>query len=68
MLYTFGKIFFPRLIHEEKKLRARMRWVTAISGLLLVIGVVSVIYYANTSRLRLQNPAEYKAHKLQPPR
>jgi hypothetical protein len=43
MLYTFGKILFPKLLHREKTLRARMRWVAGIFGLILIAGVIAMI-------------------------
>jgi hypothetical protein len=45
MLYTLGRLFFPRMIHREKELRARMRWVAIVSGLVLVVVIGSVIVY-----------------------
>jgi len=50
MLFTFGKIFFPTMLHREKALRARMRWVAAIFGLILIVGMVAVIGYIQKSR------------------
>ncbi len=51
MLYTFGKIFFPRLLHREKTLRTRMRWVAGIFGLILVAGVIAAISYTQNKTL-----------------
>jgi|GEM_PF-4571282 len=50
MLFTLGKIFFPTMLHREKELRARMRIIAIVFGVLLVGGVVAVISYVNHSR------------------
>jgi len=50
MLFTLGKIFFPTLLHREKALRARMRWVAAIFGFILIAGVIAVIGYIQKTR------------------
>jgi quinol-cytochrome oxidoreductase complex cytochrome b subunit len=50
MLFTFGKIFFPTMLHREKALRARMRWVATVFGLILVVGVAIVIGYIQKTR------------------
>ena len=54
MLYTFGKILFPTLLHREKTLRARMRWVAGIFGLILVVGVVAVMSYTQNKSFSLK--------------
>lgn len=51
MLFTIGKIFFPRLLHRERELRTRMRWMAVSFGLILVVGVVAVIGYVHKTRL-----------------
>ena len=55
MLFTLGKIFFPTLLHREKALRARMRWVAVIFGSILVIGVIGVIIYIQKTRPGAKN-------------
>ncbi len=45
MLYTFGRLFFPRMIHQEQKLRARMKLVAVIGGLILVAGISGLMLY-----------------------
>ncbi|MEK7781568.1 MAG: hypothetical protein AAB370_08735 [Verrucomicrobiota bacterium] len=50
MLFTIGKIFFPRLLHRERELRMRMLWVAVGFSVVLVIGVVAVIGYVHKTR------------------
>jgi apolipoprotein N-acyltransferase len=50
MLYTFGRILFPSLLNQEKKLRARMRWVTVIASVILVGGVVGLCCWMQQAR------------------
>lgn len=50
MLFTLGRIFFPTMLHRERELRARMRWVAIIFGIVLVVGVVGVIAFVQTKR------------------
>jgi hypothetical protein len=65
MLYTFGRLFFPRLIHQEKKLRERMHLVAVVSGLILVVGVSVLLLYLNHTRPR--SPIILKPSKTQSP-
>jgi general stress protein CsbA len=50
VLFTLGKVFFPTMLHREKELRTRMRWVAVVFGLLLVVGMVALISYVQKSR------------------
>ncbi len=50
MLYTFGRLFFPTMIHQEKKLRARMILVSAISGLVLAVGISVLLVHVYQTR------------------
>jgi hypothetical protein len=50
MLYTFGRILFPSLLNQEKKLRTRMRWVAVIAGVILAVGIVGLLYGVQQSR------------------
>ncbi len=52
MLYTLGKVFFPMMIHQEKKLRARMRVLAVVCGVILVTGTVVLMCRLNKSRLK----------------
>lgn len=56
MLYTFGKLFFPTMLHREKELRARMRWVAIIFGMILVTGVIALIGYVHSTRPQTDQP------------
>lgn len=38
------------MLHRERELRARMRWVAIIFGVILVAGVFGVIAYVQTKR------------------
>lgn len=38
------------MLHRERELRARMRWVGIIFGVILVAGVFAVIAYVQKSR------------------
>jgi hypothetical protein len=38
------------MLHREKELRTRMRWVAVVFGLLLVVGMVALISYVQKSR------------------
>jgi len=51
VLYTLGKILFPKLLHREKTLRSRMRWVLGISGALLILAVIVLISFIQNPRL-----------------
>jgi hypothetical protein len=62
MLYTFGRIFFPRMIHEEKKLRTRMKLVAVGGGLIVVVGVSGLMLYLYS---RSHSPALTKPLKTQ---
>lgn len=50
VLFTLGRIFFPTMLHRERELRARMRWVAVIFGVLLVAGVVGLSAYIQSKR------------------
>ena len=39
------------MIHEEKKLRARMRLLAIVAGLLFVVGIVAVFLHINSGKL-----------------
>lgn len=43
------------MLHREKALRARMRWVAVIFGLALVVGVIAVIGYIQKTRPGAKN-------------
>lgn len=38
------------MLHRERELRARMRWVAVGFGLILMVGVICVIGYVQKSR------------------
>lgn len=44
MLYALGRVFFPMMIHREKALRARMRWLAIVMGLILVVAVAVLVW------------------------
>lgn len=50
VLFTLGRIFFPTMLHRERELRARMRWVAVIFGVLLVGGVIGLSAYVQSKR------------------
>ena len=64
MIYTFGRIFFPRLIHEEKKLRARLRALAIGGAILLVVGVGVVAYCLNSGKLAADGYSKDSGHNL----
>jgi hypothetical protein len=68
MLYTLGRVLFPKMLHRENDLRVRMRWVTFISGMVLVITVVSVLWYAQRNRPRMHGPEKPLEHQGAPTR
>jgi hypothetical protein len=65
MLYTFGKILFPKMLHREKALRARMRWVAGILGFVVLVLVVTVIVRLNDPRIAYRK--DIKSHTIQNP-
>lgn len=38
------------MLHRERELRARMRWVAIIFGVILMAGVIGVVAYVQTKR------------------
>lgn len=69
MEYILGKIFFPMLMHQEKKLRARMRLLAIVCGLILVTGVAGLMWRLSKTQSRSsvkEKPA--KVQNVQPPR
>jgi hypothetical protein len=50
MLYTLGRVFFPMMIHREKALRVRMRWLAVGSGLILMLVVGAVFWRVQQQR------------------
>jgi uncharacterized membrane protein YczE len=50
VLFTLGRIFFPTMLHRERELRARMRWVAIIFGVLLIAGVIGLSAYVQSKR------------------
>jgi len=69
MIYVFGRLFFPTLINQEKKLRARMKLVVVVCGLILVTGVGVLLVHLNQSRTRSENFVKpFKAQNVPPGR
>ena len=69
MRYIIGKIFFPMSLHSEKRLLARMRMLTMVCGLILVISVAGVMWRLNKSRGRAgAKDKPVKAQSVQPAR
>lgn len=67
MLYTFGKILFPKLLHREKTLRARMRWVAGIFGLIVIAGVIAMISLTHRIDFTSQKiPKPFAVHAAEP--
>jgi len=67
MIFTLGRIFFPTLLHREKELRNRMRWIAIFFALALVAGVVGLIAYLQSTRLRPEGTTKpLRPHSSQP--
>jgi len=69
MLYTLGRIFFPRMIHQEKKLRARMKLVAVVCGLILAVGVSVLVVHLHQTRTRSEKAVKpFKPFSAEPAR
>lgn len=69
MLYIFGRLFFPNMIHQEKKLRARMKLVAVVCGLILAAGISVLLIHVNQSRTRSEKFVKpFKAQHVSPAR
>lgn len=51
MIYIFGRLFFPNLLHSERRLRTRIKLVAVVCGLLLMTAVVVLVVRLNHSRI-----------------
>ncbi len=58
MLFTLGKIFFPTMLHRERELRAKMRWIAICFGVVLIGGIVALMSYVHQTRPQIERAAK----------